>query len=42
MKNKISLEVLIYAAVIFLSVLALLLAFLSGQFMNIKPVYEGF
>jgi len=42
MKSKLNLEVIIYTALIVLSVIALFLAFLSGQFLNIKPVYEGF
>ena len=42
MKSKLNLEVLIYVAVIVLSVIALVLSLLSYQFTDTKLVYEGF
>jgi hypothetical protein len=42
MKIKLNLETLIYVLVIVLSLIVLTLGFLSSQYTNIKPVYEGF
>jgi hypothetical protein len=42
MKIKISLESLIYAALIVLSVIVLVLGFLSYEFTDTKLIYEGF
>jgi len=42
MKIKLNLEVIIYVAVIILSLIVLTLGFLSYQFMDTKLIYEGF
>jgi hypothetical protein len=42
MKSKLNLEVLLYAAVIVLSVIALVLSLMSYQFTDTKLIYEGF
>ena len=42
MKIKLNLETFIYLAVIVLSLIALVLSFLSYQFTDTKLIYEGF
>jgi hypothetical protein len=42
MKIKLNLETLIYLGIVALSLTVLVLSFLSYQFTDIKPVYEGF
>jgi hypothetical protein len=42
MKIKLNLETLIYVAVIVLTVIALILSYMSYQFTDTKLIYEGF